>query len=297
MANVGGFSDEDDDDSDLFMKRDGTSGAVSYFALAAAQNTTSNGSDDDDEEEDLGALPPVSRRRKRRGRAIKERRVDVVDVDAEPIAETTTASAPASVFSSTPVGMTGDTEVIDLDGDEGVINQTDEVSTAAARTQARAEELLSHRRRQRGLTLEESIEEEARQEAAKKEQERKRAEEAERAKAEAAAREAKRRADEAAARLAAATRTTSDDTGGANGEAVGPSITLKVRYAETSKTLRMKIHKGDPLVKMLPMFCEKLNIEFAKAVMEVDGEEVENEDTAETYDLEDMNLVDVRLRK
>lgn len=75
----------------------------------------------------------------------------------------------------------------------------------------------------------------------------------------------------------------------------GEPITLRVRHGDNS--IKVKVLTTDPLRKILPPFCTRFNIELTKAVMEVDGEEVEEADTAQTYELENNNIIDIRVRK
>lgn len=70
-------------------------------------------------------------------------------------------------------------------------------------------------------------------------------------------------------------------------------IMLKVRAP--GHTLKMRIRTNDPLKKMLEPFCKKFGLDVAAAVMEVDGEQVDDMDTAATYDLTDNEMVDIRI--
>lgn len=75
----------------------------------------------------------------------------------------------------------------------------------------------------------------------------------------------------------------------------GDPILLRVRNGDNS--IKVKFLTTHPLLRILPPFCIRFNIDLAKAVMEVDGETVEEADTAQTYELENNNIVDIRVRK
>lgn len=76
--------------------------------------------------------------------------------------------------------------------------------------------------------------------------------------------------------------------------ATGPPIILKVRCGTFATKVRTK--SSAPLLDVLPRFCQKFGLDAAKAVMQVDGEDVSKGESAIDYDLEDNMVIDVFIR-
>lgn len=111
--------------------------------------------------------------------------------------------------------------------------------------------------------------------------------------------EAEQAAREAAAESEANTKEADAVRGNTNigaisKEANGTPIVLKVRCGEHVHKLR--IRTTDRLYKMLGPFCKKFGLDASRAVMEVDGEVITPSDTPNTYDLDDLTVVDVFIR-
>lgn len=286
--------DSDEEEEDMFIQGGGATAAVSFYSAEL---------DEDDDDKDLdedsdGETPvPVQPRgpRSRLNRDLRPKsREKVIEIPDEAPSE-----APAVEKKS----------VFDNNSDDDVIDVFDHVEVDVEGQQAHmralalieeANQLISTKGDERQIEMD--------------------AEEyAKRASAEAAKRDGSR---ERMARMnperSAGTKpphlphpslsggTTSPGSAGhANGNGVsatagaadggGVPITLRVRHGDNS--IKMKILTTDPLRKMLAPFCGRFNIDASKAVMEVDGEIVEEVDTAATYDLENNNLIEIRVRK
>lgn len=283
-------SSGDDDDDDMFIRNSGASAAVSIYASEPAAG------DDDDDDDDLStaALPvvPAKRRRRRRGRLHHARPApaQVIDLDGDGSDDATLR--PSSVFTTI---RDDDVAVVDVDSFAAV--EDDAVTSAAARTQLQAQlALASAKQHLRGAPLEERLAEEAAREAhieAARAEASASAERREREKAAARERAAREAATEASLSAARAAKAGANPAA-AEPVAAGPVVTLRLRCGNNS--VRVKLPRADPLRKMLPPFCARFNLDMAKAIMEVDGEEVEKEDTADTHDLDDDFLVDIRVR-
>jgi len=72
------------------------------------------------------------------------------------------------------------------------------------------------------------------------------------------------------------------------------SIILKVRYESQTKKFRIK--KEDPLQKLLEAFCLKNNLDASKMNLTVDGLAVPPSATALDHDLEDDDLIDLKIK-
>ncbi len=286
MATLPDLSSSDEDD--MFIKPGAGSGLASIYSTSTTTPTTTrpkrNDSDNDDEDDEMDELPKVSTKRKRRGRTKKNTSGSLdkaIDVDAVDVSEDAAKQKSASVFSVSP--SINPVNVVDVDELE------DEVNSAAAQTLIRTAIVLEKAKGKRGApSLEDRLEEESTFEARRHAEELRKIDEPKKGTS---------KHDSRSQLGGLRKESTSDDVSGGSStqDAKGPAIKLRVRYEET--VVRMKILKSDPLKKMLEPFCHRVKLDSAKAVMEVDGEEVEDDDTPNTYELEDDNLVDVRLRK
>lgn len=79
------------------------------------------------------------------------------------------------------------------------------------------------------------------------------------------------------------------------GESNVPTLVLKLRHK--SMEAMFKIRQTDSVTKVLPRFCEKHGLQAVNMYLEVDGEEVEQGQTANDLELEDGMLVDVLQRR
>lgn len=275
-----------DDDDDMFIRNRGTSSMISFYAN---DPTALADEDDDEDDEPLVDLPVKPVKRRRRKGHTRHAVENVIDLDADD--DSAVEVEPSnSVFRTIPNDAA---PVVDVDALIAVEN--DAVNCAALRTQQQAQHVLAIAKQHLTSSLEDRIAAEAARDArveaariqAKTESERS---------ARLQAAQVERAACQAAQNYScAAARADSSSMQGESGGKKGAPITLRVRCGD--KSIKMKIHRTDSLRKMLPPFCKKFGLKLAKAIMEVDGEEVDETDTADTYDLEDNCLVDVRVRK
>lgn len=292
MDTLGDVSSEEED---MFVLNKGAS-AVSFYSQPTTQKESAEVVDDDDDDLELPSLAPKSKRKRGRARTVTSAETITLDSDSDHDANKVTPTKPSSVFTSDP-------EVVDVDLDCGTGIGVDEVNTAVSKTQIETARLLQKAKyeRQRNISLEAQLEKEATMEAKHqalildRQQEMARKKELEeKAMAERAAKAAR----------AAAERTSpvkvkdkNIDTPVSAGTEDGDGATIVLRVRHGAKVVKMKILQAEPLLRMLQPFCEKIGVDVAKAVMEVDGVEVEENDTSQTYELEDNNIVEVRLRK
>lgn len=71
-------------------------------------------------------------------------------------------------------------------------------------------------------------------------------------------------------------------------------VVFKARHGDKVKKVRMRT--TDPVIKLLPKFCEDFELELNKVYMEFDGEEVGNDDTLASLEIEQDMIVDVFVR-
>lgn len=296
MASLGDVSS---DEEDML----GT--AVSFYAQqlpapkgkSAGSGEAEDDDDDDDDTLELPTMAPKSKRKRSRAPSRPKKQGEpVISLDSDsdidigadtPTYGTAAKKKAASVF-------TASDDVVDVD------LEPDEVNTAASKTQIAAERLLQQAKHQRkGLSLEAQLDKEA--EMAAKHQalilDKQREMERKKAQAEKAAAERTRYAAAAAPANNNNNNNNKNKPPSASADSVSGEDTILLRVRHGARVVKMKTLKADPLLNMLKPFCTKIGIELAKAVMEVDGEEVEEDDTANTYELEDNNIVEVRLRK
>lgn len=74
-------------------------------------------------------------------------------------------------------------------------------------------------------------------------------------------------------------------------EAVGKTVTLKLRTKDNN--ILARIRTTDPLKKALEAFCRRFKLDASKAKLEIDGDIVGDDETPDTYDLEDRSIVEV----
>lgn len=75
----------------------------------------------------------------------------------------------------------------------------------------------------------------------------------------------------------------------------GTPIELKVQ-AKGGKSVKMRIRRSDPLVKVVEPFCQRFGLHKGNAVLMVDGEEVGKDETPDEYELEDGMVVEVVIK-
>lgn len=270
-----------DEEEDMFVKPGAGSGLSSIYSTSMASNNTAKTVDseneDEDEDDDMDELPKTPVKRKRRGRPKKSSTSasnGAIDLDADDLnANNGGKDSTESVFSANP--CINATAVVDVDAIE-----EDEVNSTATQTLLQTAILLEKAKGKRGgPSLEARLEEESTREARRHV-------------------EKNIEQDKLTTKRKNIPRTIPlKDNGSVNQreERNAPTIRLRVRYEK--EVVKMKILKSDPLIMMLKPFCERTKLDLNKAVMEVDGEEVDDDDTPDTYDLEDDNLIEVRCRK
>lgn len=74
----------------------------------------------------------------------------------------------------------------------------------------------------------------------------------------------------------------------------GVPIVLKIRYKD--KVKKMRIKTTTPLNRVTGPFCNSFGLDESKAVLEIDGDDVGENETPADYDLEDNNIVDLHIR-
>ncbi len=279
--------DSDDDDEDMFIMRGGASAAVSIYSSAPI---TMDDDNDDDDDDDVIEVFEEKKKKKRGRRArlnddLRPKSHEVVAIDDETDSNPTTTPAKPSVFSSLD-----DDAVCVIPEDDPLVSVADDTQYRAQLAIANARELLGNK------GDEEKIERDAELYAQRMAAENARRERHIKAMvAMGKARAVPPKSSSPSSTSGATIPNANAAPGATQSASGGKPITLRVRAGANS--IKMKILTSDPLRKMLQPFCTRFNIELSKAVMEVDGEEIEEGDTATTYDLEDNNIIDVRVRK
>lgn len=253
------------DDEDIFL-HGGVAKPISMYSMNLAKTSGVISSDDDDDDDDV--VVEVVPQKRRRGRATKRGRgaaqAGTARTSAAPAEPRKPRKEKASVFEISSGEEDGD-EVVEVTPRDFV--DVDHQDVTAAESVARAHALLANQANEEHIAAE--AEQLARVESDRAE--RLREEERQRE-------EAEKKREEAKAKALANAK----------------PIQFKVRSG--TNLIKMRIRTSDPLIKMLGPFCKKFGLDASKAVMQIEGEDVGENDTVETHDLEENMIVEVVIR-
>ncbi|CDF37220.1 unnamed protein product [Chondrus crispus] len=262
------------DDEDIFMQG-GIPKPISMYSSAfatAPQVTDLDADDDDDDDDDIALNLDAFTKPRRRGRPSKRARTSANTTASQKQATAKNAAHGTkqknrSVFDISSGEESDEVVVVESHNDETNMDAHDK-SVAASLAQARAvlatqanEEKIAADVQRLAKEQSERVERSRCQEKQRQESER-----------------VRKQAEEA--RLKAA-------------QTAAP-VQLKVRSGQNQ--IKMRIRRSDPVLKMLGPFCKKFDLNLPNAVMQFDGEQVEESDTPDTLELEEGMLIDVITR-